>query len=90
MYNPWHASLHVLEEMKKKTVEENPGLKICINDYLGGQQGFEEWLKTYIGTYKTTSWRTCLRISSASIQLYLASVPGLKKQPIEDLLSGYL
>jgi len=42
MYNPWHASLHVLEEMKKKTVEENPGLKICINDYLGGQQGFEE------------------------------------------------
>jgi len=36
------ASLYVLEEMKKKTVEENPGLKICINDYLGGHQGFEE------------------------------------------------
>ena len=50
--NAWCIILGILTctwRNEGKTVEENPGLKICINDYLGGHGGFEEWLKNYIG-----------------------------------------
>ena len=73
-----------------KTVEENPGLKICINDYLGGHGDFEEWLENYIHLaskfWHITSQSQCMYIYVLYIQAFWQGAE--KRKKIVRVLGG--